>query len=323
MIELELTAADLARVRFTSDAVWETTSSLAMIHHRQPFQLHRHLRPRLPKAPNFDLDLLLELTSSDHFIPDLLGPAPAARAGHPLDQFARLVDTSGEVLESDVRTLRKLMPRSRAARMTGQELAERTAAAMAAYWQAVLEPLWPRLEAIVGADIAHRSVALASDGLERTLDELHHSIAWNGDGVKIALGDRHVRLSSAGAGLWLVPLVFRGPTAMLADNSRPPVIAYAARGAGQLWERPVETIVGGIDALIGSSRAAILARLDIPRTTTALATSLGLSAGTVSQHLAVLVSAGLCTSRRDGRSVLYTRTDRANLLLDIDAAQAR
>ncbi|WP_052590000.1 ArsR/SmtB family transcription factor [Luteipulveratus mongoliensis] len=323
MIELELTATDLARVRFTSDAVWETTSSLSLINHRQHFQLHRHLRPRIPSDPDFDLDLLLELTSPEHFTPDLLGPTPTARAGHPLDQFERLADTPDEVLESDVRALRELLPGSRAARMTGRELAERTAAAMAAYWQSVLEPLWPRLEAIVGADIAHRSVALASEGLERALDELHDSIAWTGSGLRIALADSHIRLPSACAGLWLVPLVFRGPTVMLADTSTPPVIAYAARGAGQLWERPVETIVGGIDALIGTSRAAILAQLDIPRTTTALATAVGLSAGTVSQHLAVLVSAGLCTSRRDGRRVLYARTERADLLLDIDAAQAR
>lgn len=79
-------------VRFTSDAVWETTSSLALINHWQLFQLHRHLR--------------------------------------------------------------ELVPGSRFARMGGRELAERTAEAMAAYWLAVLEPLWDRLDAITGADIA-------------------------------------------------------------------------------------------------------------------------------------------------------------------------
>jgi hypothetical protein len=44
VIKLELTAQDLAKVRFTSDAVWETASSLSLINHRQHFQLHRHLR---------------------------------------------------------------------------------------------------------------------------------------------------------------------------------------------------------------------------------------------------------------------------------------
>ncbi|MEV6416402.1 winged helix-turn-helix domain-containing protein [Kribbella sp. NPDC051718] len=321
MIELELTVPDLTKVRFTSDAVWETTASLTLINHRQHFQLHRHLQPRVPRDPDFDLALLLELTQADHFIPDLLGPMPSARPAHPLDQFARLATTNDQVLESDLRVLRDLG--SRIGRMACREYAERTAEAMAAYWTAVLEPLWERIEAITGADIAHRSVALASDGLERALDELHDAVTWAGDGLSLALGQGQVRLPSTGQGLWLLPLVFRGPGVMLADNATPPVIAYSARGAGQLWEQPVESIIGGLDALIGHSRAAILARLSVPLSTTSLAGSLRLSPGTVSQHLAVLVSAGLCTSRRDGKRVLYARTPRADLLLDIDAAQAR
>lgn len=107
---------------------------------------------------------------------------------------------------------------------------------------------------------------------------------------------------------------------MLADNSTSPLIAYSARGAGHLWERPVESIVGG---LIDRSRAAGLAHLDVPRNTSALAQALSLNPGTVSSHLTVLVSAGLCSSRRDGKRVLYSRTPRATVLLDLDAAQAR
>ncbi|MGW6198635.1 winged helix-turn-helix domain-containing protein [Kribbella sp. NPDC055110] len=323
MIELELTAADLTKIRFTSDAVWETTASLSLINHKQHFQLHRHLRPRVPVDPDFDLDLLLELTRPDHFVPDLLGPSPSAQPGHPLDQFGRIAGTDEQMVESDLRALRELAPGSRAARMGTREFAERTAEAMAAYWLAVLEPLWDRIEAITGADIAHRSVGLASDGLERALDELHPDVTWSRDGLALPLGPGRVRLPSAGQGLWLLPLVFRGRGVMLADNATPPVIAYSARGAGQLWERPVEAIVGGLDALIGRSRAAILARLSVPLTTTALADALMLSPGTVSQHLSVLVSAGLCSSRRDGKRVLYSRTPRAELLLDIDTAQAR
>jgi DNA-binding transcriptional ArsR family regulator len=275
----------------------------------------------VPRDPGFDLDLLLELTRPDHFVPDILGPTPSARPGHPLDQFGRMATTDDEVLESDLRAMRELIPGSRVARMDTREFAERTAEAMAAYWLAVLEPVWERIDAITGADIAHRSVALASDGLERALGELNPGVSWVGDGLALALGQSQVRLPSTGQGLWLLPLVFRGGGVMLADKSIPPVIAYSARGAGQLWERPVESIVGGLDALIGRSRAAILARLDIPRSTTALAEALMLSPGTVSQHLAVLVSAGLCSSRRDGKRVLYSRTPRADVLLDIDAAQ--
>lgn len=134
-----------------------------------------------------------------------------------------------KVLASDLRALRELIPGSRVARMGCREFAERTAEAMAVYWSAVLEPLWDRIEAITGGDIAHRSVALASDGLERALDELHAGVTWVGDALTLPLGQSLVRLPST----------------------------------------------------------------------------------------------GLCSSRRDGKRVLYSRTSRAELLLDIDAAQAR
>ena len=323
MIELEVTAADLARVRFTSDAVWETTASLTVITHHQHFPLHRHLRPLMPTNPEFDLDLLFELTSTDHWVPDLLGPTPLARPPHPLDQFERVAATDAEVLEADLRTLRVRLPGSRVAAMTGPELAERAAVALAAYWSGVLEPLWERVEAIIGADIAHRSVALAADGLDQALRGLHHDVTPGDGSIALSLGPGRQRLASAGLGIWLVPSVFRWPNIALADQLTPPVVAYPARGAGQLWDEPVESIVGGLPSLIGRSRAAILAELDVPRSTTALAARLALAPGTVSAHLSVLSSAGLLWSRRDGRRVLYGRTELAGVLIALDAAQAR
>jgi DNA-binding transcriptional ArsR family regulator len=76
-------------------------------------------------------------------------------------------------------------------------------------------------------------------------------------------------------------------------------------------------------ALVGRSRATILAQLDVPRSTTSLATRLELSAGTVSEHLAVLTQARLLTARRDGRRVLYARTQLgARLLASVHEAAA-
>ncbi|MGH3461416.1 MAG: ArsR/SmtB family transcription factor [Kribbellaceae bacterium] len=70
-----------------------------------------------------------------------------------------------------------------------------------------------------------------------------------------------------------------------------------------------------LGALVGRARAAILARLDVPMTTTALARELGQSAGTVSTHLSILRACGLLTSWRAGRSVLYRRTPLAASVL--------
>jgi DNA-binding transcriptional ArsR family regulator len=84
-------------------------------------------------------------------------------------------------------------------------------------------------------------------------------------------------------------------------------LGYGARGAGRLWDdasAPSPSLAG----LVGRSRATILGELDVPRTTTLLAGRVELSAPTVSAHLSVLVGAGLLTSQRTGRRVLYRRT---------------
>lgn len=50
-------------------------------------------------------------------------------------------------------------------------------------------------------------------------------------------------------------------------------------------------------------------------TTTQLAHHLDLSAPTVNSHLKALFAAGIIAARRDGRSVLYTRTPLGEQLL--------
>jgi DNA-binding transcriptional ArsR family regulator len=70
-----------------------------------------------------------------------------------------------------------------------------------------------------------------------------------------------------------------------------------------------------LSALLGHRRAAVLAALDAPSPTSELAQRLGLSAPSVSQHLAVLRDAGLVHGSRFGRLVLYARTPRGDGLV--------
>ena len=60
--------------------------------------------------------------------------------------------------------------------------------------------------------------------------------------------------------------------------------------------------------MLGRSRAAMLADLGAPRSTTELAKRLSLSPATASHHLTALRDAGLISAQRDGRTVLYART---------------
>lgn len=93
-------------------------------------------------------------------------------------------------------------------------------------------------------------------------------------------------------------------------------MTYGARDAATLWES--STAPPGEDpltVLLGRSRAAILHRLDQPRTTTELAADLRQSPATASAHLAILRRSGMVTSWRSGRRVLYQRTPLATSVL--------
>jgi DNA-binding transcriptional ArsR family regulator len=70
-------------------------------------------------------------------------------------------------------------------------------------------------------------------------------------------------------------------------------------------------------ALLGRARAAFLRRTSVPMSTTQLARELRQSPASVNEHLAVLRNAGLLTSRRSGRSVLYRQTPLAEYVVSV------
>jgi DNA-binding transcriptional ArsR family regulator len=59
-------------------------------------------------------------------------------------------------------------------------------------------------------------------------------------------------------------------------------------------------------------RARVLVELDRPAATLELAQRLGVSPGSVSDHLTTLRRAGLVMRRREGRRVIYARTARGD-----------
>ena len=297
--------------------MWETSASLHAFVFLPYHLLHQRLRRLVPKRPDFDLDHLLLLARDPDWLPDVWAPAPAARPGHPLEQIDALRGTDPAVAEADLEQLRRLAPDSATARMEPQEYLDRTAAALQGWWAAVLEPLWDRVDAIQRADIAHHQAALATGGLAATMPELHRGLSFHEGRLRVDLGDGRVALKSCGQGIWFVPSVFRWPwVALDTRETVPHVVSYGARGAGRVWQRPGRETPAGLPDLIGRSRALILESLDVPRSTTSLAQSLGLSISTVSEHLSVLAGAGLLESRRDGQRVLYWRTMVGDLLVD-------
>ena len=66
----------------------------------------------------------------------------------------------------------------------------------------------------------------------------------------------------------------------------------------------------------------MLRQLAQPATSTQLASVLGISLGTVSDHLAVLRDSGVVAGTRAGRNVIYTLTARGERLLALLADPA-
>lgn len=321
-IEIRLGIPDLAKVRFTTDVVWETAASLNALAFPREHLVHTRLQRRMPAHPHFDLDHLTTLTSNRFWVPDILCPSPVPASSHeaPESRLMCLRETPTAVATRDLQALRQLQPQTAAARMQPRQYIEATAKAMLGYWRDVLEPLWDRVEAVVSADIAHHRARLASDGLAATLPTIQDELSLVGDIVRVDM-PRNAQVAAAGHGIWLLPSVFRWPWLAIDLRDQMPVISYAARGAGRVWEEPNRSHLELAD-LIGRSRTSILELLDIERTTTSLAEALDLAPSTISWHLSVMVAAGLLEHRRDGRRVQYTRTMVGDLLLTGGSALA-
>lgn len=177
-----------------------------------------------------------------------------------------------------------------------------------AAWQALLEPYWPAVRALLEADVAFQSRRLAEGGLERLFAELHPALRWHDGTLTRAAGDREQH-DLAGRGLLLLPSAFKwDQVVVVAEPPWQPTVVYPARGLGSLWTPARGTADAALGRLLGRTRAALLAGLDEPASTTWLAHRHALAAGTVSEHLTVLRDTGLVVGERDRLEIRYRRT---------------
>ncbi|WP_131742848.1 ArsR/SmtB family transcription factor, partial [Actinomadura roseirufa] len=185
------------------------------------------------------------------------------------------------------------------------------------YWAAAVEPFWPRIRDLLEGDVLRRTRALAAHGAAGVFGDLHEAVAWRAGTLRV---DRRWRFRGelAGRGLLLVPSAFVWPDVSIMAPPYQPMLSYPPTGVGTLWEtgrtESGRRAADPLAALLGRSRAALLAALATPASTTELAGRIGVTPGAVSQHLAVLRSCGLVTGHRLGRRVLYVRTAEGDAL---------
>ena len=310
MITYRFGPRDLLGVRFATSPLIEVFASFDALRRPERHAEHRPwvewARARLDGA-----DLSLMETASlrrSGYRPDFISPPPE----QPRTTLARELD----------RVLRT--PRARVRRELGwaypdgpvPELDLRALTAQIAwYFERVLAPHWPRIEAAIEAEFSLRGRRLAHEGAATAFAGLHPAARFAGDTLLI---DRPFAAEVAldGRGLLLVPSAFVAPHVWaMTDPPWQPAVIYPLPGAGDLWAPPARDREAALGGLLGERRAEVLTALVTPLSTLAVARRLGASPAGVSAHLKTLREAGLVTGRREGRAVLYARTPLGDALL--------
>lgn len=325
-----LERTDLGLIRFARSPLHETVWSLKAINDPVPRPSHQRWQERAGSftAP-LDLEVLPILTGDGlGWPPYFLLPSP----GRSTEPFAAEVEQVRATQPGHVRRdlVEALDGRPLPAGLTKlhddpDAVLPGLCAELVRYHRRVIEPIWPRVSALLEADVIHRARQLTEGGLVGLFAGLDDRLAYRADRLEIstpaAFDCRH-RLR--GIGVLLLPSAFlpRGPS-VIPDPPYAPMISYPARGAGELWQSwdgPEAACPAlhedRLGDLVGRSRALMLGRLDVPMTTTQLAGQLGISAPSVSEHLAILRRSRLVTATRSGRQVFYRRTPLAEVLLD-------
>ncbi|RAG80998.1 ArsR family transcriptional regulator [Streptacidiphilus pinicola] len=321
MLTLQFSAQDLARIRFARSPLSEAVHSVRALKDPGGHAVHlpwaRRTRALLTdRQPGFALlSALVQVPGS--YIPDFLTPVPESGSPSLDEQVDALVRTPAAIVRADLERLAG--PRATPVEALHRDPTaglERLADELHGYWELAVAPHWPRLARLLDGEILRRARLMADGGAAALFADLHPMVRWEGGLLHVDHRRyHHDRTLAAGQGLVLIPSVFVWPECFSQTNPpRQPGLIHPARGVACLWESDSATAPDGLARVLGRSRAVLLAALDTPRSTSELATRVGMPAPTVSHHLKALHAAGLTTADRVGRSVLYLRTPAADLL---------
>lgn len=319
MIRMRFGTDALAHVRFAVSPLIETHGSVKVLDDPGGQALHVpwSIEARR-RADDLDLSVLRALQPRGVYTPDFVHPPPTGPLAELEDELAQMVATPTGEVRAEVRDSYRgrPLPPVLAPFLTDPAAAVRDLAQLIrVYWDRTLAGHWPRIRALLEGDVLYRARQIADGGAQRLFADIDPTVRWADDVLSIdKRADETIELDERG--LLFVPSVFVWPAVLIiSEPPWQPTIIYPARGVGTLWETARPVAPEALAALLGRVRAAILFALGTPRSTTDLAVALGVSAGGVSQHLAILRDAGLVNGHRTGRVVLYMRSPAAEDLL--------
>ncbi|HEY3035840.1 MAG TPA: DUF5937 family protein, partial [Streptosporangiaceae bacterium] len=223
MIRLRFSIEDFTRIHFAFCPVRETVLSVRALSTGSPNGLHapwlRRVRPRLE---DLDLELLTAVVRPTGYIPDFLLPSPSRRDSTFESGLAQVAATSTQAAASQLshlaghRIAQSGPGKARRVELL-HELIDAPPAGLARivtelerYWHVAVAPYWPRIRALLQADLAHRLEELASGGVRQLFRRLHPLVSFHRDTLQITkYYTGHADLRQRG--LLLVPCVFAWP----------------------------------------------------------------------------------------------------------------
>lgn len=316
-------------VRFAWSPLWETTHAVRTLFDPRTRPYHQPWHQLVAqRVARIDLEPLAAIQPLRGYVPDFLTPPPRTPAPRVRDQLAEVRTTPSSQVERELRRCRENFHQQRYAAVIDSYLHDPTRARdmlvdrLQEAWMELVAPFWVRIRALLDRDIQERSRQLARHGLGRVLDDLNPRISWSRRGLYVRDGDPRT-ISVAERGIVLMPSAYMWPSvAAIVDEPWQPTIAYPARGIAELWHSPTAP-PEALGRLLGRTRALVLASLDQPASTLALAAHLGLSPAGTSGHLIALRDAGLVSTNRHGHELLYKRTALGTTLLRARSSGSR
>ena len=313
MLRLDLGPDELAATRFACSALQETVASLRVLDDPTGHTMHLPwYRDVAARAGQLDLGLLRALVPANGYAPDFISPPPDSPLPDLDADLARVAATPPDRVYAEIAELCGSHPPPVFAGLLADPAAglQTVVAQLRRWFDVALNDHWPRLRALLQADISHRARCLAAGGTRALFSDLHPSVRWH-EGGRLDLGINYaapVELDERG--LLLVPSVFAWPGIyVVSDPPWQPTLIYPARGTATAWEPTREPPPDALRRLIGPTRAALLHALHTPHTGADLAQALEVTPSAVSQHIAVLRNAGLIATHRDGRHMIVQRTE--------------
>jgi DNA-binding transcriptional ArsR family regulator len=322
---LSFTAEELALVRFSVSPMWEVVTSFRILSRPGLYPVHGpwfdQVRPRLAAA-GLLTGRLAAMFQAESYIPDFLNPVPSASGPTLADELAAIQATPEHHLSVDLDYYDRQIgdaprpPFLHRLRTRPESALCDLVTEIDQYFQIALAPYWSRIRTLLDADIYHRARQVAEYGAARLFNELHPDVSWNSGTLQMLHRKRVLCRENNAPGLILVPSAFAWHKILTRTApGEVPQLCYGARGVGTIFAKRAPEPSESVAAVIGRSRALLLAELEAPASTTELAARTGMSAGGVSEHLTALRGAGMVSAHRAGRSVLYARTAVADSLL--------